>query len=421
MSEVIKDWMPKMSYPRPKGGGANGTDIFRQVIKELGGRKKIKTDEQADKYRMEYHQRIQKIYDDVPKTWQQVPFLIKVTERNACCILEGSPSYDNGNFRVASNKAIIRMVENFSDGTRKDNQNRNIAKRIKTESEEIDDDNISVLSWEHVTQEEVSEVLAPRYIPEDKSTTTKAIKEERGLQIKKLASVEECKDYFDIVVQSHLNELRTAQNLYLEHWNYFGEASNVWFIKAKWAELWARGMALDQPDAKPYEYDRWIVKKLLDRVCDLCYVKVHKGSCQGVLKSKDDLIHAFGIRRILSILDVIVVMERANSLFNMMDDSIHRRGFHWYSQWHEEEGLLKFEARNNSGPSINKRLLWLYYTKELGLQENQSLKYWLCPVMSPLHFTGDEALVYLSLGMNIEEGSLPQCVTKWPLVSTEGN
>lgn len=261
-----------------------------------------------------------------------------------------------------------------------------------------------------------------RYIPPmNKSTTTKVEKEEKGTQIQNLKTVEECKDYYDRI-QSNLENLRTAQIRYVEETLKIAPTMSVIEIKDKWCKHWATSIAKgDVDDAKCYEYDRWIVMRLLYRVCDLCYEKVGGGSgasYQGILTDENGLVNVFGKRRIVSILDVCLGMERANSLHNMMNMDTHIRGFHWYSQWHAEENLLKFTERNASGPTMNKRILWLYYTPQLELQYDISITHWLRPTITPLHFVGNEDEVVIKAGYkNEKEDGKAPTIANMPLVT----
>ena len=109
-------------------------------------------------------------------------------------------------------------------------------------------------------------------------------------------------------------------------------------------------------------------------------------------------------------------MDRGNCLYNMTNDATGVRGMHWYSKWHEDQSLMKFDLKNGTGASLNKRYLWLLYTDELGLMDMPSIRKWIIePTYCPLHLAGPAT--HLD---GIPDGRL-DAIEKKPLVELDVN
>jgi hypothetical protein len=133
----------------------------------------------------------------------------------------------------------------------------------------------------------------------------------------------------------------------------------------EWAKEWARKLlvVVDDDNAKGLNQDRKICLALLYRMCD-CWQPKNKSNAT---VSRDDIVDTFKDRRVLRILTLCVIMDRAQALYKMKIAG-HPVGMHWYAQKHVDESdeWKEIDANYDGSPTINKRLFWLVDLLNLG-------------------------------------------------------
>lgn len=154
-----------------------------------------------------------------------------------------------------------------------------------------------------------------------------------------------------------------------------------------WAFIWARNLQKQDEKAILLDKCRRILKAMLCKVCELCFICPSNPTTQPLLSDRRGLVNGFGKRRILTLLNVVVVMDRANTLINHDDPTTGALGCSWYAAVHEDNGV---DMPNGTGPTMNKRFMWLYHQRDLKLNELEHLTRWLSPatpadVPEPVH------------------------------------
>ena len=141
----------------------------------------------------------------------------------------------------------------------------------------------------------------------------------------------------------------------------------------EWAEEWACKLRLNDEQAAQLNDDRKACLLLLYRMCD-CWKPKDKSKAT---VSEEDIVETFKDRRVLRILTLCVIMDRAQALHKMKLAG-HPVGMHWYAEKHVEESAewKEITANYEGFPTINKRIFWLIDLLDLG----GKVKEWLEPV-----------------------------------------
>jgi len=154
-----------------------------------------------------------------------------------------------------------------------------------------------------------------------------------------------------------------------------------------WAEEWAKKLVKRDPDALELSYIKRTVKSLLCRMCDRW-----KGYSDSPTTVSDiDIINEFCDTRIVKIMSLVVVMDRADALFHL-NVANNRRLESWFSVRHVEEfgdienlsHKLGVTLSKGTIPPLNRRYLDLLDLPQLGLRKNEFLTKWLKPCAAPL-------------------------------------
>jgi hypothetical protein len=179
--------------------------------------------------------------------------------------------------------------------------------------------------------------------------------------------VRECKLIDDFVIlydskpfQASLGRIDLAQS---------GGKANA----EEWAEAWARKVLVHDEKAKDLNDDRKICLALLYRMCN-CWQPDDDEPEATV--SRKDIVKKFRNTRVVRILTLCVIMDRAQALY-VMKLAGHPVGMHWYAQKHVDESdeWKEITANYDGFPTINRRLFWLVELFDLG----GTLKEWLQP------------------------------------------
>lgn len=147
-----------------------------------------------------------------------------------------------------------------------------------------------------------------------------------------------------------------------------------------WAKEWAFKMRSNDEDAWQLNDDRKACLQLLYTMCD-CWKPEDKSKAT---VSKEDIEGKFRDRTVLRIMNLCVVMDRAQALYKMRVTG-HPVGMHWYAQKHVDEFDEWKEIDTNYrnlgglGPLINKRIFWLVDL----FHPKGALKCWLEPKEIP--------------------------------------
>jgi len=143
------------------------------------------------------------------------------------------------------------------------------------------------------------------------------------------------------------------------------------------AEEWAKFLVEHDPRAKSLEEHKRTLKCLLLKLCDACTDDENS-------LSREDIIQVFKDRRVISIMLLVVVMDRADALYHLVNLSTNVRGKHWYAK-EDATIVMEIDAALDSIPPMNKRYRWLIRSfPELRLQEYRELMEWVEPCLSPL-------------------------------------
>ena len=190
-------------------------------------------------------------------------------------------------------------------------------------------------------------------------------------EIEKLETVQECASFYDSSThfQEFMRALRHAQDAYVK-----GKGRNISVIEARmeWAKMWAIALSKDEDWAWGLNHCRKTALELLYRVCNLCFVCID----DEISWSQEELEETFKFYRIDEILIHCLVMDRANSLFNMTIRSTGEVGLGWYSKYDASKYQKKFQVPlNPRGPSINKRLWWLFQVPTF--RDDDAIQRWM--------------------------------------------
>ena len=190
-------------------------------------------------------------------------------------------------------------------------------------------------------------------------------------EIEKLETVQECANFYDsnTLFQEFIRALRQAQDAYVK-----SRSRSISAIDARmeWAKKWALALSKDEDWAWALNHCRKTALELLYRVCDLCFVCTD----DEISWSQEELEETFKFYRIDEILIHCLVMDRANSLYNMTIRSTGEVGLGWYSKYDASKYQEKFQVPlNPRGPSINKRLWWLFQVPTL--RDDEAILRWM--------------------------------------------
>jgi len=165
-------------------------------------------------------------------------------------------------------------------------------------------------------------------------------------KIKGLESVEACCDLYDSFrYQECLRLLRGAQNDYIQSKPPTQSAIEA---REEWAQRWAEELHRNSDWAWALNRCRKTALKLLYRVCDLSFPR----------KRTSLLTEVFDMRRIRVILVHCLVMDRANSLYNMTIELNGERGLGWYAEVEQQKYALEFRVPLNPDGPTTKRM-WM--------------------------------------------------------------
>lgn len=179
--------------------------------------------------------------------------------------------------------------------------------------------------------------------------------------------------YEDLSFAQCLNRLRNAQ---------------LGRNRENWSKYWAEELSKEEQWAVALNQDRKTVTVFIKEICDRW-----NPDKAPVTVTADDIIYELGDQRIIQMVKLCIVMDRANAMFNMIDHTTNIRGLHWYADrdWHrrylQQQGALPIDGKASSGHTMNKRYLWLMERDEfqpLGLSVDEDLQAWIRPQASPL-------------------------------------
>ena len=165
-------------------------------------------------------------------------------------------------------------------------------------------------------------------------------------------TVADCIKVFDYqYYQECLRLLRTTRQKFVQE-------SDLPAIPAReeYAKCWALALSRNEEWAQTLDRCRKTALKLLYKVCDICADATRAGYPSLVQQH-------FQPRRVASILADCLVMDRANCLYNMIDDETGERGLVWYSKGTR---LPHGMPLNHTGATMNWRFKWLDQNLDLG-------------------------------------------------------
>lgn len=173
--------------------------------------------------------------------------------------------------------------------------------------------------------------------------------QELQLEIKKLESLQDCRDMYRRPVFSDcLTLIRSAQKEYLD------AKGNPSDGRITWAQLWAE--TKNQPKTAETEW-AWILdqcrKTSLALVYHMCDLANPQDESLSILRDDD----SYGIV-VDTIVSLCLVMDRANCLYHMGDDASNVTGLVWYRK--DAHEILPKHLQNPRGSLMNKRLAWLF-------------------------------------------------------------
>ncbi|CAB9525161.1 expressed unknown protein [Seminavis robusta] len=138
-------------------------------------------------------------------------------------------------------------------------------------------------------------------------------------------------------------------------------------------------------EANQLDADRKVCLEFLYRLYNCCCVPETKELDPAKVTS---VVQEFDRgRRIVDMLYLLLVFDRAKSIHFNKDHQTGTRGMHWYAKKHQNRP--EWKASNPSGATINKRLVW-FVDDHLKIASKHGPNGWLWELMEPAEREADE-------------------------------